>query len=61
MGEVKTYEVELESKKYQRVEVQLLENTDRYVHAGVALDDAGFWGAVLPLSSSFLRNHGGSQ
>jgi len=25
MGEVKTYEVELESKKYQRVEVQLLE------------------------------------
>jgi hypothetical protein len=33
--DVRTYEVEFESEKYQ-VEVQILENTDSYVHVGVA-------------------------
>lgn len=49
-----TYEVEFDSKKYQ-VEVQFLENTDRYLHIGVAVDDASLWGAMRPLSSSFIK------
>ncbi len=40
------YEVEFAGKKYQ-VEVQLLENTDRYVHSIPA--------SFRPLSESFVR------
>jgi hypothetical protein len=39
------YEVEFGSKKYQ-VEVELLENTERYIHVGLSVDD----GAFRPLS-----------
>jgi hypothetical protein len=49
----RTYEVEFESKKY-KVEVQILENTDSYVHVGVAVDDGHLWRAARPLSSSFI-------
>jgi hypothetical protein len=59
LAHVATYEVEFNSNKYQ-VEVQLLENTDCYVHVGVALDDASFWAAVRPLSSSFIRKKSNS-
>ncbi len=41
LKDVRAYETEFNSKKYQ-VEVQLLENTERYVHVGVAVDDASF-------------------
>jgi hypothetical protein len=54
----KSYEVEFESKKYQ-VELQILENTDSYVHVGVAVDDGHFWRAMRPLSSSFIRRKDG--
>jgi DNA relaxase NicK len=53
LADVRTYELEFESKKYQ-VEVQILENTDSYVHVGVAVDDGRFWRAMRPLSSSFI-------
>jgi hypothetical protein len=59
LSDEQTYEVEFESTKYQ-VEVQLLENTDTYVHVGVAVDDGGFWGPMHPLSSSFIREKGSS-
>jgi hypothetical protein len=55
LADVVTYEVEFDAQRYQ-VEVQLEENTDTYVHVGIAVDDASFWGAVRPLSSSFIRN-----
>jgi len=42
LSDEQTYEVEFESKKYQ-VEVQILENTDSYVHVSVAVDDGHFW------------------
>ena len=48
-----TYVLEFQSKKYQ-VEVQLLENTEEYVHVGVFVDDGHFWRAMRPLSSSFI-------
>lgn len=48
------YEVEFAGKKYQ-VEVQLLENTDRYVHVGVTVDDGSIPASFRPLSESFVR------
>jgi hypothetical protein len=53
LSDVHAYEIEVESKKYQ-IEVQLLENTDSYVHVGIAVDDGHFWRAMHPLSSSFI-------
>src|SRR5215208_5681350 len=38
LSEVKAYEVEYESKTYQ-VEVEILENTAKYVHVAVSVDD----------------------
>jgi DNA relaxase NicK len=60
LADVRTYEVEFESKKYQ-VEVQILENTDSYVHVVVAVDDGHFWRAMRPLSSSFICRKDGSK
>jgi hypothetical protein len=60
LADLRTYEVEFESKKYQ-VEVQILENTDNYVHVGVAVDDGHFWRAMRPLSSSFICRKDGSE
>ncbi len=45
---LQAYIVELDSKKYQ-VEVEILENTDKYVHVMVAVDDGR-----LPVSLSAL-------
>ena len=47
------YEVELDSKKYQ-VEVQLLENTDKYVHVIVAVDDGSLPASVFPVTHDFI-------
>lgn len=58
LADLQTYEVEFESKKYQ-VEVQILENTDSYVHVGIAVDDGHFRRAMRPLSSSFICRKGG--
>ena len=59
LSDEQTYEVEFESKKYQ-VEVQILENTDSYVHVSVAVDDGHFWRAMHPLASSFICKKDGS-
>jgi hypothetical protein len=53
LSDVEVYEIEFEFKKYQ-VEVQLLENTDSYVHVLVSVDDGHFWRAMHPLSTSFI-------
>ena len=52
--DVRAYEVEFDGKRYQ-VEVQLLENTDRYVHVGVDVDDGSLPASFRPLSDSFIR------
>ena len=54
LGEVQAYETEFKNKKYQ-VEVEILENTEKYVHVGVAVDDGSLPGAMRPLSTSFIR------
>jgi hypothetical protein len=53
LPDVQTCEIDFESKKYQ-IEVELLENTDSYVHVGIAVDNGHFWRAMRPLSSSFI-------
>ena len=50
----RVYEVEVDSKKYQ-VEVELLENTDDYVHVMVAVDDGSLPASLSPLTETFKR------
>jgi hypothetical protein len=54
LGDVQAYEIEFENKQYQ-VEVEILENTEKYVHVSVAVDDGTLPASLLPLSSSFIR------
>jgi len=49
------YEVETESRSFQ-VEVQLLENTNRYIHVCVSLDDGSLPSSLTPMSTSFILN-----
>jgi hypothetical protein len=53
LHDLQAYEVELDSKKYQ-VEVELLENTDKYVHVMVAVDDGSLPASISPLSHAFI-------
>ncbi|MGO9083909.1 MAG: hypothetical protein ACLQBK_01680 [Candidatus Sulfotelmatobacter sp.] len=54
LPDVQAYELEFEGKKYT-VEVQMLENTDKYVHVCVGIDDGSIPASFHPLSSSFIR------
>ena len=54
LEEVKAYTVESDSKTYQ-VEVQVLENTDTYLHVMVAVDDGHLPASFMPLSDTFIR------
>lgn len=49
------YEVELDSKTYQ-VEVEILENTEEYLHVLVAVDDGSLPASMVPESQSFICN-----
>jgi hypothetical protein len=49
------YEIEFDFKKYQ-VEVELLENTDQYLHVVVAVDDGSLPASMRPLTHSFIRS-----
>lgn len=53
LNEVKAYEVEFDSKQYQ-VEVELLENTARYLHVMVAVDDGSLPASIAPLTRTFI-------
>jgi hypothetical protein len=55
LRDVEAYQVEVGGKKYT-VEVQLLEDTDKYVHVGVGVDDGSIPASFRPLSSSFIRD-----
>jgi hypothetical protein len=54
LPDVESYQVDFEGKRYT-VEVQLLENTEKYVHVGVGVDDGSIPASFRPLSSSFIR------
>jgi hypothetical protein len=55
LHELQAYEVEFDSKKYQ-VEVELLENTEQYLHVSVAVDDSSLPASILPVTDSFIRH-----
>ena len=59
LHDVRAYEVEFESKRYQ-VEVELLENTDEYVQVVMGVDDGSLPASILPLTHSFIRQKGDS-
>ena len=54
LHDVQAYEVERDSKMYQ-VEVEVLEDTDKYVHVMVAVDDGRLPGSISPVTTSFIR------
>ena len=54
LRDLQTYEVERDSKTYQ-VEVELIENTERYVHVMVAVDDGSLPASLFPLTETFIR------
>lgn len=54
LRELQSYEVERDSKAYQ-VEVELLENTETYVHVMVGIDDGRLPASMWPLTESFIR------
>jgi hypothetical protein len=54
LDDPQTYEVELSSKTYQ-VEVELLENTETYLHIMVAVDDGILPKSLSPLTETFVR------
>ncbi len=47
------YEVVVDSKTYQ-VEVDLLEDTEAYLHVSVAVDDGTLPAAIVPSSRTFI-------
>jgi hypothetical protein len=49
----KAYQVEFESKHYN-VEVELLENTEDYLHVVVAVDDGSLPASISPLCHSWI-------
>ena len=54
LQELQAYEVERDSKTYT-VEVELLENTEAYVHVIVAVDDCSLPASISPLAETFIR------
>jgi hypothetical protein len=60
LHDVRAYMVEVDSKQYQ-VEVQLMENTNAYVHVLVAVDDGSLPWSIVPLTQSFIRQKGGAR
>jgi hypothetical protein len=61
LHELRAYEVEAESKRYQ-VEVDLLENKSEYVHVMVSVDDGSLPASIFPLTQTFiLRKTPGSN
>ena len=57
LHDVQAYEVERGPQKYQ-VEVELLEQTDDYVHIAVAVDDGTLPASLSPLTHTFIRKKG---
>jgi len=53
LHEEQVYEVEVDSKKYQ-VEVELLENTEKYLNVLVSVDDGSLPASIFPSTATFI-------
>jgi hypothetical protein len=51
--DLQEYQIEFESRQYN-VEVELLENTDQYLHVVVAVDDGSLPASISPLCHSII-------
>jgi hypothetical protein len=51
---IQAYQVELAGRAHG-VEIELLENTDTYVHVLVSVDDGSLPASLHPLSESFIK------
>lgn len=57
LSDSQDYQIHVDSHTYQ-VEVDLLENTDEYVHVGIGVDDGRLPSSIFPVSDSFiLKKH----
>jgi hypothetical protein len=54
LSTVDVYEVEDDFKKYQ-VEIEILENTEEYVHVAVSVDDGHLPASICPATDSFIQ------
>ena len=54
LRDIESYEVAFDSKTYQ-VEVEMLENTETYLHIMVAVDDGSLPASMRPLTQTFIR------
>jgi hypothetical protein len=60
LTEEQVYEVEFNGKNHQ-VEVKVVENTEKYLHVVVTVDDGSVPASFRPLSSSFIREKPGRK
>jgi hypothetical protein len=54
LAEMQDYAVQFAAKLYQ-VEVQLVENTDDYVHVAIGVDDGSLRWSIWPVGADFIR------
>jgi hypothetical protein len=54
LAEMQNFEIECNGKHFQ-FEVQIVENTDEYVHASVSVDDGRLPFSISPLCQGFIR------
>jgi len=52
---LEAYQIEFKSKQHN-VEVEILENTDKYLHIVVAVDDGSLPASISPLCHSWIRH-----
>jgi hypothetical protein len=53
LREPQTYEIEFEAQKFQ-VEVQIIENTDRFIHVLLSVDDGSLPASIIPATTTFI-------
>jgi hypothetical protein len=53
LHDARAYVVEVDSKQYE-IELQLMENTNAYVHVLVAVDDGSLPWSMVPLTKIFI-------
>jgi hypothetical protein len=57
---VDAYEIGHDSKRYQ-VEIDVLENTEKYIHVAVSVDDGSLPASLWPVTDSFILEKSGSK
>lgn len=54
LSDVQAYTVIVDSKQYQ-VEIQIIENTNEYIHVALGVDDGSLPWSIHPESKTFIR------